>query len=284
MNDERRPDRTKGAEAVIDSDLVSRYQQDGYAVIPGLFSPEEAAMYRDHYMALRAKGGYPGDFSGVNADESDPLKRFPRMIHMHRWDEVSLRWMVDARIRAWLTALMGREPFAVQTMLYFKPPGARGQAVHQDQFYLKVRPGTCAAAWMALDRCDEENGCLLVVPGTQGLPVLCTGRADTAQSFTEVEVPLPEGVRPVPVVMAPGDALFFEGHVIHGSLPNRSGDRFRRALIGHYIAGEAEQVAKFYHPVLRMDGTEVPLQVSEGGGPCGVWVEKGGEQVVEMRG
>ena len=269
---------------MIDRDLVHRYQQDGYVVVPGLFSSEETAGYRDHFMALRAKWGYPGDFSGVNAEETDPLKKFPRMIHMHRWDEVSLRWMIDARLGEWLAALMEMEPFAVQTMLYFKPAGARGQALHQDQFYLKVRPGTCAAAWMALDRCDEENGCLQVAPGSHRLPVLCTERADTSESFTEITVPLPEEMGPVPVIMEPGDVMFFEGHVVHGSLPNRSADRFRRALIGHYIAGEAEQVSKFYHPALRMDGSEVALRISEGGGPCGVWAEKNGEPVVEMRG
>ena len=43
--------------------------------------------------------------------------------------------------------------------------------------------------------------------------------------------------------------------VIHGSLPNRSRTRFRRALIAHYIAGEARQVAHYYYfPVLAMDG------------------------------
>jgi phytanoyl-CoA hydroxylase len=72
--------------------------------------------------------------------------------------------------------------------------------------------------------------------------------------------------------------------VIHGSYPNRSADRFRRALIGHYVAGEAERVAQYYHPVLRMDGTPVELAVSEGGGPCGVWAERDGRAVVELAG
>ena len=268
---------------MIHSDLVRRYQQEGFVVVPGLFSAAETGAYRDHYMALRAKGGYPGDYAGVNADETDPLKKFPRMIHMHRWDETSLKWMLDARIGGWLTALMGVAPFAVQTMLYFKPAGARGQALHQDEHYLKSAPADTVAVWMALDRCDEENGCLLVVPGSHRLPVLCAGKADTTQSFTEIAAPLPEGTKPVPVIMDPGDALFFEGHVIHGSLPNRSADRFRRALIGHYIAGKAEQVAKFYQPALRMDGSAVDLGISQGGGPCGVWVEKDGAQVVEMK-
>jgi ectoine hydroxylase-related dioxygenase (phytanoyl-CoA dioxygenase family) len=167
-------------------------------------------------------------------------------------------------------------------MLYFKPPSARGQALHQDQYYLRVQPGTCMAAWMALDRCDEENGCLQVVPGSHRLPVLCTEKADTSVSFTDITVPVPESIRVVPVVMEAGDVLFFHGSLIHGSYPNTTTDRFRRALIGHYIVGEAEKVARFYHPVLRMDGTEVTLEVSEAGGPCGVWTERDGRPVVEL--
>jgi ectoine hydroxylase-related dioxygenase (phytanoyl-CoA dioxygenase family) len=219
----------------------------------------------------------------VDVTSNDPLKRYPRMIHMHRWDDLSLRWMLEPRIDRWLTALAGISPYAVQTMLYFKPAGARGQALHQDQYYLRVQPGTCLAAWLALDDCDEENGCLQVVPGTHDLPLLCTVKADTTQSFTDVTVPLAEGYTPVPVVMQAGDVLFFNGQLIHGSFPNTSRDRFRRSLIGHYIVGDAEKVAKFYHPVLRMDGTVVELGVSERGGPCGIWVTEDGKPVVEMQ-
>ena len=88
-----------------------------------------------------------------------------------------------------------QEPVAVQSMFYFKPPGARGQALHQDNFYLRVKPGTCMAAWLPLDDCDEDNGCLQVVPGSQNWSVLCTVPADTTQSFTDVTVPLPVPAR-----------------------------------------------------------------------------------------
>ena len=233
-------------------------------------------------MQLRLEGARPGDSAGVDVGGNDPLKKFPRMIHMHRWDNASLNWMLDPRIATTLTALMGAEPYAVQTMLYFKPPKARGQALHQDQYYLRVQPGTCIAAWMALDPCDEQNGCLQVVPGSQDWPLLCTIKADTNQSFTDVTVPIPEGTPVHPVIMAPGDVLFFNGQVVHGSGPNHTSDRFRRALIGHYIAGEARQVAQFYHPALRMDGSVITLDESQGGGACGVWVDRADHQVIEL--
>ena len=269
---------------MISPEQKKQFDQQGYLVLRGLFSPEEIKTFTNHYMELRQQGKKPGDFSGVDLTSNDPLKKYPRMIHMHRWDEISLKWMLDRRIGGALTGLMGAEPYAVQTMIYFKPPRARGQALHQDQYYLRVQPGTCIAAWLAPDPCDEENGCLQVVPGSQNWPLLCTVKADTTQSFTDVTVPIPAGTPVQPVVMAPGDCMFFNGQVVHGSGPNRSAERFRRALIGHYIAGEASQVAQFYHPALRFDGSVIDLEVGQSGGSCGIWVEQDGKPVIELAG
>ena len=256
---------------MLDAALIEHYQTQGYVVVPGLFTPDEVENYKAHFMNLRAAGTYPGDFDGVDINSADPLKRYPRMIHMHHWDDLSRQWLLEPRLAECLTTLLGETPYAVQTMLYFKPAGARGQALHQDQFYLRVQPGTCMAAWMALDACDEENGCMQVVPGSHALPTLCTEKADTTLSFTDVTVPIPPGASPVPVRMNPGDVLFFNGQLIHGSYPNTSEGRFRRSLIGHYVAAEAEKVGGFYDPVLRMDGTRAILEPNEGGGPCGLF-------------
>lgn len=267
----------------IDKTLVEQYQQNGYVIVSGLFSAEEAARYTDHYMKMRLQENL-SQIRDIVGDQSDPLHQYARLMHPHRHDQTSKDWMLDPRLAEWLTALCGKAPYAVQTMVYFKPAGARGQALHQDQFYLRVQPGTCIAAWMALDDCDEENGCLQIVPGTQNLPVLCSVQANTEESFTDDTVDLPEGMTPVPVIMKAGDVLFFNGQVVHGSYPNTSKDRFRRSLIGHYIEAQAEKVAAWYKPVWRLDGSEVDLESSEWGGQCGVWVDKNGTPVVELSG
>ncbi len=257
----------------VDEALVERCHDEGFVVVPGLFSPAEVAFIRDHFTQLNAAGhGFSGDDPLLLGDD-DPLKAYPRIIHPHRFDQHSLDWLLDERLRMWTTALLGREPYAAQTMFYFKPPTARGQALHQDQTPLRVYPGTCLAAWMAVDACDEENGCLQIVPRTHELPRLCPIDADTTQSFSASTVPLPPGSQAVPVIMRPGDVVFFNGQVIHGSYPNTSATRFRRALIAHYVVGEAEKVAEFYHPLLTFDGDEVALKHSESGGPCGVFVD-----------
>lgn len=265
-----------------DQNLLDKFSQDGYLIVRSLLSAEEARHCCQRFTALRTSGTYELDHKGVDTDEEDPILRYPRMTHVQRWDRESRELLTDPRLNRHLTLLMGQEPCLVQGMVYFKPPGSRGQAMHQDQFYLKVQPGIGMAVWIALERADEENGCLHVVPGSHKLPILCTEQADTTRSFTDVAVPVPEGVETVPLVMEAGDAVFFAGALIHGSPPNGTKDRFRRALTGHYIAASAEKVAAYYRPVLRMDGSEVEVGASEGGGPCGVWVDRDGTPVAEI--
>ncbi len=260
------------------------YDDNGYIIIRQVFSPDEIAQYREHYMALRAEGPKPGDFGASKSQDNDPLYQFPRMINMHQWDELSMKWLLDQRLRTILTELAGSEPYAVQTMLYFKPPQSRGQALHQDNWYLRAQPGTCIGAWLALDACDEANGCLQLVPGSNHWPLLCAVEADMEKSFTSNTVAIPPHAEVRPMILASGDVLVFHGSVVHGSLPNVTTNRFRRALIGHYVEGDVTELSKGYRPVLRFDGSEVQLDATPTGGLCGTWVTKDGAPVVEYTG
>lgn len=270
----------------IESQDVAFYRLNGYLLVRSLFDKAECARLRDYFTAMVERGGDGWAEGGVHPESDDPLKRYPRLLQPHRGDRVAFDYMVDERIRTRLTAFYGREPLAVQTMVYFKPPGARGQALHQDQRYLRAEPGTCMAAWLALEDSDEENGCLQIVPGSHDLPMLCPGSSDTGKSFTTDEVPIPQDLETVSIKMKAGDMLFFNGSLIHGSGPNLSKTRFRRIIVGHYIEGEAEKVAHYYFPVYRFDGSVVGgLEENPwGGGPCGNLVDRDGTQVIEMTG
>ncbi len=139
-------------------------------------------------------------------------------------------------------------------MYYFKPPGSRGQALHQDNYYLMVRPGTCIAAWTAIDDCDEENGGMMVVPGSHRIDLACPGSANPKVSFTKDYVPVPKGLKAQMMRMKAGDTLFFNGTVIHGSGPNRSKNRFRRSFICHYAGGSTEHISRYFNPMITMAG------------------------------
>jgi hypothetical protein len=265
---------------VVNAVQIAEFRQSGYTIVRELFSPDECSHYATYFTDMVERGGDGWAEGEVDPAHPDPLRRYPRLLQPHRGDRVAFDFMVDPRVREHLTGFAGAEPFAVQTMVYFKAPGARGQNLHQDNMYLQVQPGTCLAAWLALDDCDEENGCMVLVPNSGGLPILCQVAREglDAEQWNNVETPLQPGMETVPALMKRGDVLFFNGNVIHGSYRNRSSDRFRRTLIGHYIAAEAKEVAKYYFPVYRMDGRELTDGVESAGpgGPCGVFV---GEEI-----
>ena len=205
------------------------------------------------------------------------LRRYPRFVHPHRHTDraiglIARRLMLDRRIFDVVEDLIG-PAYAAQSMFYFKPPTARGQALHQDNAFLQAHPETCLAAWIAVDDCDAENGALMVVPGSHRIQILCLEPADDDVSFTNLKVPVPEGVEIQQTEMRAGDVLFFHGSMVHGSNPNTSADRFRRSLIFHYIPQASREVAKFYDPLITAAGDELSIAASADGGACGEgWV------------
>jgi phytanoyl-CoA hydroxylase len=264
-----------GTDRVGDGDVVREFEEQGFTVVRGLFTPAEIDGLCAEFTALHAAGPVPGHFeprTTTDGTSADPLYAYPRVMHPHRISALSRRLLLEPRLRDVLEGLLGEEVLAAQSMFYFKPPGARGQALHQDNFYLRVEPGTCVAAWIACDVIDRDNGGLEVVPGTHRMDLFCPEEADVEMSFAREYVAPPPGLAPVPVDMAPGDVLFFNGSLVHGSGPNRTADRFRRSFIGHYVGRSTQRIGAYYR-TLTMTGAPVPLAESEGAGPCGTEFE-----------
>lgn len=250
-----------------------QFATEGYLIVKGLYKDTELQEIEDTFEEISTQT-VPGFFEPDLVSESpDPLKRYPRIVHPHRFNETAKKYMLHKPVMDVLADLYGEESLAAQSMFYYKPPGAKGQALHQDNFYLKVEPGNCIAAWTAVDAADEENGGLLVVPKTQDYKIVCPELSDSNESFTTHYVKPPKEEKAFPAIMDKGDVLFFNGNLIHGSYRNKSKDRFRRAFICHYANESLTRIGDFYSPLYRMDGTSVDIESNDDGGPCGLEYE-----------
>jgi len=259
------------ATPLISAAQIAQFQRDGYCVVEGLFQPAEIPAILAFFEEFKLQGGAIYD-DGLRYEEVDPAQRQLRAMHPHRYSEKAKTWALNPRVASVLAALLGRAPLLAQTMYYFKPPGGKGQGMHQDNFYLLAAPATCIAAWTSIDGADLDNGCLYVVPGSNRKDIHCpTDGSEAWLDYGDSHIkPFPRDVKPIPVEVPKGATMFFDGNLIHGSGPNRTKDRFRRTFIGHYISEASEQVAKFYHPVLTMQGETVTrIAAPTGGGPCG---------------
>jgi phytanoyl-CoA hydroxylase len=254
----------------ITASQVADFNAQGFCVIDGLFSADDISAIESFFEEFKKIGAAVFD-AGSKFEEIDPTKRQLRAMHPHRHSEQVKTWALNPRVLDVLATLFGQPALLAQTMYYFKPPGAKGQGMHQDNFYLLAKPATCIAAWTAIDAAEIDNGCLYVVPGSHGRNILCpTDGAEAWMSYGDSHIkPFPRDCAPVPLLVKRGQTVFFSGNLIHGSGPNRTKDRSRRTFIGHYIDQASEQVAQFYHPVLNARGEIVSVAMPSGGGPCG---------------
>ena len=246
-----RPDRYR-----VKVDEYIFYRRNGYLIVRNLLAPDEV----DELLTFASDLLYgrellPGmEPPPPDATEEQLFSRFSRIHMLHRVHPIAERYLLHPRVLDVLEALIGPDVLALQTMLFLNPPGKGGQGWHQDAYYISTYPDTLIGAWIALDRADEQNGCLWVVPGSHCEPIYPPHgqrgiiHADGAfEDLHEVEHvshlddevnTLSQVVRKyppaIPVVLEPGDVVFFEGHLLHRSYPNRTADRFRRAFVSHY--------------------------------------------------
>lgn len=257
-------------DTALTPDELGDWHRDGFHVARGLFGGAEVAAVKDRFDGLAATGKPIDGHWSPDPDTDDILGRYPRVMQPHEFDGASKDLLLDPRVRAVLQQLMGEDVIGCQTMFYFKPPTARGQAFHQDNYYLLVQPTTCVAAWLAVDRSYPENGGLQVCPGTHTADLACPESADLDVSFVDDFVAPPQGHDPVGLELDPGDVLFFTGSVIHGSGPNSTADEWRRSFISHYLPVSATHIGGWYLPhMYGYDGRPVTRESTAWGGPCG---------------
>lgn len=119
--------------------------------------------------------------------------------------------------------LLGEEILQYNESFVTKPPRI-GQPVHWHQdpsFKIKATSDPISTCDVYLDKADEENGCLWVVPGSHKKGVI-----DVKPLVKEHGFKIPGAI---PVRMEPGDVAFHDNGCLHGSMANHT-DRQRRIV------------------------------------------------------
>ncbi|MCL5995803.1 MAG: phytanoyl-CoA dioxygenase family protein [Chloroflexi bacterium] len=300
------------ADAVTDGELrnparykvkVSEYRhyyRNGYLVVRNLLPPEDVEALKAFAMdLLHGRVMLPGlEPPPPNATLDELYGRFSRIHMLHRANATAEKYLLHPRALDVLEALIGPDVLALQTMLFLNPPGKGGQGWHQDSYYITTFPDVMIGVWMALDRADEENGCLWVIPGSHAEPIYPTpdrlhtvhaeetfdnldivenvsNMDDSVNTLSRVARQYPD---PIPVVVDPGDVVFFHGHLLHRSHRNRTQDRMRRAFVCHYTNARSwvpwnhgnvwEGPSANYLHILARGRTHLPYAQPPFGTPC----------------
>ncbi len=229
----------------INQEDVSFYRDNGFLVVHGAFSTDEVEHLRRE--AVRVCRGELGDIRGVEpalpGDSDDAVMRRYLCIHFpHKLSPVMRAALAHPAIVDVLTNVIGPDVKCMQSMLFIKAAGKPGQAWHQDEDFIPTRDRSLTGGWIALDDATVENGCLWVIPGSHKRGVLWPMHIQEDARFdcTNESFGFPySDADAIPVEVKAGAVVFFNGYLLHRSLPNSAVGGYRRALVNHYMSAQS---------------------------------------------
>lgn len=221
------------------------YREHGYFVYENALSSAEVERLRQDTTALcRGEAAQIRGVLPTSTDESDDevLKRYVCIHFPHKVSEQMYAQLAHPRMVDVLTAVIGPNVKCMQSMLFIKAAGKPGQAWHQDEYFIPTRDRSLTGGWIALDDATVENGCLWVIPGSHKHGIIWPTHYQQDQRFdcTEEAFHFPyRDEDAIPVEVKAGSIVFFNGYLLHRSLPNRAASGYRRALVNHYMSAES---------------------------------------------
>jgi phytanoyl-CoA hydroxylase len=201
-------------------EYASQYATDGYVLVKGLLSPEEAAAYRAESHRLLAALG-PGEDPTWASAAGVAMGAATHLKHLHDaqfYSAMYSRLLVDPRFTDVVAAVLGTPNVQLHhTKMFVKPPeNGSPFPLHQDHPFFPHTLHRVGAAIFHFDDVPEERGCVRVVPRSHLQGPL---EHDPSGSFHLPHVPFESAV---PQPASAGDVLFFTYLTIHGSGVNVS--------------------------------------------------------------
>lgn len=248
---------------VLTTEQTTRFEQDGFLVLPGFVSDEQCVALRSHAEALETELRQDRDdvtiFSTTDQshgddtwflDSGDKTRGFfesdgthlNKIGHaMHDLDPV-----FDAFSRTTGFADVARsigmtDPKLVQSMYIFKHPAVGGEVTwHTDHTFLWTEPRSVVGFWVAIDDATTDNGCMWAIPGGHRTPVKSRFIREGATTSTEVYDDTPYPIADaVPLETPRGTLVLLDGALPHWSDVNRSSSP-RQAYTLHVVDGQTD--------------------------------------------
>jgi ectoine hydroxylase-related dioxygenase (phytanoyl-CoA dioxygenase family) len=236
------------------ADYISEFRRDGYAVVRGLFLPDEIeliAAASDQLYREAAAHGRSFRHGNLYYDVARSAGR-EALVRMAQWPSYhqpilnSVR--LDTRIARLLEPLLGPDLKQIINQIHWKAPGSLGDfAWHQDS--RSRRPASAyrnlAASYvqtgLAIDPHNPGSGGMRFIPGSHlrgDLGMDCSRKAlGTPLEDEALHAIGLSSVDAIDLILEPGDMALWSPYLVHGSGSNRSNHK-RRLYINGYVRAE----------------------------------------------
>jgi ectoine hydroxylase-related dioxygenase (phytanoyl-CoA dioxygenase family) len=255
----------------MDQEKAGAFFDQGFLVAEEALSPEQVEELRAETIRLarNADGTINGiDPAPAEATDDQAQQRVLCVHHPHKISQTISKYLSCEQIVDVLTHTVSPNVKCMQSMLFIKAAGKPGQAWHQDEDYIPTRDRSLIGAWIALDDATVDNGCLWVIPGSHKPGILWEQEWHGDRRF---DCALESRGFPytsddeIPVEVKAGSIVFFNGYLLHRSLPNRRETGYRRSLVNHYCSAETFLPWRFEEgtPMAKQDYRDIVMVAGE---------------------
>ena len=216
---------------MLSQEQIQFYNDNGYLLVKGVFTKEEAAAFRAEGHALINRIYQTEDVDATWGGARQITAVQTKLLHCHDvqfYSAMFTKLIVDERLTDAASDLMGSPNIQLHhTKMFVKPP-EKGSPfpMHQDYPFFPHDHDTMMAAIIHFDDAPEEKGCVRVVPGSHKLGPIPTAADGNHLPLDEYPV---ESATPCPAEA--GDVLFFSYLTVHGSGLNTSNEERTTLLV-----------------------------------------------------
>lgn len=207
-------DKPKTTPETLPTEAIEAYQRQGFVHIPGVITPEEAAIF---YKAALSLAERDQSLSG------GPV--FQQFVNVWTRDEAMRRLTLHPNVAAVAERLAGT-PLRLwhDQILIKKPHNNAATEFHQDQpYWPHAHSPNPISAWIALCDVPVEKGCMTFLPGSHRRTDLPMQNLGDARSLFNVCPDLIWNPR-ITVPLRAGDCTFHHGRCAHMATPNDTDD------------------------------------------------------------
>jgi hypothetical protein len=219
--------------AAAQASLLS-FEEHGFAVLPGFFTPAAVDALNADLDALVASGKLKFRYRN-------------KLMFAFRKSVLVNQAAHDARLLGVLGALLGHEARLFQSINFLT---GSEQHTHSDSIHMSTYPlGGLIAAWVALEDITPENGPLHYYPGSHKLPYYLNADYDNEgnnwligdkdysayESFIDKRVQ-ELGLQKEVFLAKKGDIFIWHANLLHGGEPHPNKALTRRSMVLHYFS------------------------------------------------
>ncbi|YCM44418.1 phytanoyl-CoA dioxygenase family protein [Verrucomicrobiaceae bacterium 227] len=218
---------------------LSSYEENGYLVIPSVFTEEGLLEMREQCVSAwtKEKGEY---------DPKGSWLQNALLTNAHHHSQLLRDYYFEGPIVDIAEQIIGPNIKGATSQLTFKMRGnTKPFGWHQDNGYGELEPYNALTCLTALEDNDLENGCLWILPGSHKQGQIRVERTEEERKKggeVVVEVDEATDAKAIPLPMKAGDALIFGCWTLHKSDGNFSKDRDRRVIFLRYADADAVEV------------------------------------------